>query len=119
MAGEAPENYDYDIQFSLRRPLFPTGEPSDYVLDFEARINWDPDGDGSSPEVQHAGRVVGYVIEAARAIREGDALLDVCDSVDQNLCNYYELLFATPGNHLRDGISDGDGGDDVLIMYPS
>ncbi|WP_437975097.1 hypothetical protein WMF11_44630 [Sorangium sp. So ce295] len=68
----------------------------------------------STPEV--AGWISARVVQAARACNDGESLFDVCDSIDQNLHEYASAAYDFDSGDIKESISDGCAGADILIV---
>jgi hypothetical protein len=56
-----------------------------------------------------------YLIQAGRACNDGVPFADVCDCHSQELTDVFEALYDVDDERLKDSVSDGCGGADVLV----
>jgi hypothetical protein len=106
----ADDVYDYDVRFTVKRSLVADEEPSEYVIEIDGSIEFASD----TPEV--VGRISARVVQAARALNDGEYLFEVCDSVDQSLHDYASAVYDYEEESIVESISDGCAGADVLIV---
>lgn len=69
-------------------------EPSRYIEEFAGKIyasDWPDESD--DPEEVEVGSVRFFIVEADRALNEGEALFDVLDSLSEETFGFYEALF--------------------------
>jgi hypothetical protein len=104
--------HDYDIHFAITRPLLASNEPSEYLLDIMGNIHFDTINGGSNI----IGRISARVVQAGRAIDARESLFEVCDCVDQNLHDYASAAYDFDNSCIRESISDGCAGTDILII---
>ncbi|MCC6556136.1 MAG: hypothetical protein IT372_24515 [Polyangiaceae bacterium] len=110
--GEDSVIHDYDVRFTVERSLVASEEPSDYVIEIYGNIR--TSGGSNPPEV--VGWVSARVVQAGRACNDEESLFYVCDSVDQNLYEYASAVYDYEEERIRESISDGCLGADILIV---
>lgn len=102
----------YDIRFTVERSLMASEEPSDFVIDVRGELLY-----GSSRKTrEEVGWVSARVVHAGRACNEEQSLFDVCDSIDQSLYDYASAVLDLDSGSIRESVSDGCAGADVLIV---
>lgn len=110
--SEASILYRYDIRFSVERPLMPSEEPDDYVIDIEGDIRFTQ----SARSRDVVGQISARRLQAGRAYEDGMSLFEICDSVDQSLHDYASAVYDFDEESILESISDGCSGADLLIV---
>lgn len=105
---------DYVIRFAIERPLISIADPADYVIDVAGEIRVRSADDDSASEV--VGWIDARVVQAGRACNDGEALFEVCDTIDQELHDYASAVYDFDSESIRESISDGCAGTDILIV---
>ena len=105
---------DYVIRFAIERPLLSIEDPADYVIEVAGEIRLRSANDDSASEV--VGWIDARVVQAGRACNDGEPLFDVCDTIDQELHDYASAVYDYDSESIRESISDGCAGADILIV---
>lgn len=105
---------DYLIRFTIDRPLVSIADPADYVIDVDGEIRLRNANDDSASEV--VGWIEARVVQADRACNDGEPLFEVCDCIDQSLHDYASAVYDYDSGRIRESISDGCAGADILIV---
>ena len=100
----------YDVRFSIRRPVVPSGDVDDCVVHVRGQIVC---VEGETEEV--AGSVDAYVLQVDRAREAGDDVWEICDATSANLCEACEAVFDEAGE-FKDEVCDAGIGSDVLFL---
>jgi GNAT superfamily N-acetyltransferase len=111
--------WGYGCRFEAKRQLLiSSGDPDEYVLDIGGEILWsDPDQSdswGYAPIV--VGEMTAHLIQAGRAVNDGVSLAEVCDCHSQELSDVFGAIYDVDSDGLKDSVSDGCSGLDVLVL---
>lgn len=87
-------------------------EPSDCVIELDGEVR--VANDDGKPEV--VGWISARVVQAGRAYNDSQSLFEVCDCIDQSLYDYASAVYDYDNDSIKDSISDGCGGTDILIV---
>jgi len=90
----------YDVRFSIRRPIVPSGDVDDFIVHVRGEIVC---VDGETEEV--AGSVDAYVLQVDRAREAGEDVWGICDATSANLFEVCEAVFDEAGE-LKDEVCD-------------
>lgn len=105
---------DYLIRFTIDRPLVSIEDPADYVVEVDGEIRLRNANDEGSSEV--VGWIEARVVQADRACNDGEPLFEVCDCIDQSLHDYASAVYDFDSGRIRESISDGCAGANILIV---
>ena len=100
----------YDVRFSIRRPVVPSGDVDDFVVHVRGEIV-SVEGEMEAS----AGSVDAYVLQVDRAREAGEDVWEICDATSANLFEVCEAVFDESGE-LKDEVCDGGVGSDVLFL---
>lgn len=103
---------DYHVCFTVTHPLTHSGDATDYVLDIEGTLETANGG----PSQNIVGWISARLVQAGRALDDQVPLLEVCDSIDQDLYDYASAVYDFREQGIRASISDGCVGSDILIV---
>lgn len=99
----------YDIRFSIRRPVTPSGDVDDFVMEVHGDVVLVADGIEES-----AGTVHAYVLQVTRAREAREPLWDIFDATGEGLDEVYEALF--DDDEMKEGVCEVGMGSDVLYL---
>ncbi|MBS2014028.1 MAG: hypothetical protein JST00_14155 [Deltaproteobacteria bacterium] len=105
--GVAP----YDVRFRIHRPLVPSGDVDEFLLEIHGEITCVGDG-----HEEPAGIIDAYVLQVTKAAEARESMAEVCDATSSELEEVYAVLFDESGE-LKEEISDGGGWGDVLYLH--
>ncbi len=110
---------DYGFRFGADRHLLvPSREPDEYVLEIKGQVFWSGSEaiESAEPKPVVVGEMTAYLIQAGRACNDGVPLVEVCDCHSQELLDVVETLYDLDEERLKDSVSEGCNGADLLVL---
>jgi hypothetical protein len=104
----------FDLVLQTGGSLHPDGEPDEYISTFTGVIR----GEGDDGQVERAGKVLAYRINAGVAAANGEPLSDVCDAHSDELHRIHTLLYEPGQYHYREALLNrfDEAGCDTLVL---